>query len=91
MPASIQGKIQPWFTPNENLSKSVTASTDIDVSAITAVFFTDASGTSVDVALTYGSFATPFPIDSGVALGIDSSTDTIQVDIDCVMHAMGGK
>ena len=85
MPASIQGKTQPWFTINELLSGAVTASTPIDVSKLTAVAF------DVDVAITIGALTTPFTLTAGTPMGMDSSTDTVQVDVDAFMFAMGGK
>ena len=85
MPASIQGKTQPWFTINELLSGSVTASTPIDVSKITAVAF------DVDVGITIGGLTTPFILIAGTPMGMDSSTDTIQVDVNAFMFAMGGR
>ena len=85
MPASITGRVQPWFTINEALSESVTASTDIDVSRISAVAF------SVDVEVTIGSLGTAFPLTAGTPMGIDSSTKTIQTDVDAFMFAMGGR
>ncbi|MFA6692029.1 MAG: hypothetical protein WCR98_08635 [Saccharofermentanales bacterium] len=85
MPASITGRVQPWFTINEALSDSVTASTNIDVSNISAVAF------SVDVEVTIGSLSTAFPLTAGTPLGIDSSTEKIQTDVDAFMFAMGGR
>jgi hypothetical protein len=85
MPASITGRVQPWFTINEALSDSVTASTNIDVSSISAVAF------DVDVNITIGSLGTEFALSAGTPLGIDSSTKTIQTDVDAFMFAMGGK
>ena len=85
MPLAIAGTVQPWFTINEALSESVTASTDIDVSHISAVAF------SVDVEVTIGSLGTAFPLTAGTPMGIDSSTKTIQTDVDAFMFAMGGR
>ena len=85
MPASIVGSVQPWFTINENLSKSVTASTPIDITGITAVAF------DVGVNITIGSLSTAFYLAEGTPLGIDSSTSTIEVDANAFMFAMGGR
>ena len=85
MPASITGKTQPWFTINEFLSKSVIASTSIDVANIAAVAF------NADVNITIGSLSSTFYLAEGTPLGIDSSTSTISVDTDAFMFAMGGK
>lgn len=85
MPGSITGRVQPWFTISEEHSESVTASTDIDVSSISAVAF------SVDVNLTIGSLGTAFVLSAFTPMGIDSSTKTIQTDVDAFMFAMGGR
>ena len=85
MPASIQGKTQPWFTINELLSESVTASTNIDVESITAVAF------DVDVNITIGGLTTAFALALGTPIGIDVTTSIIQTDVDAFMFAMGGK
>ena len=85
MPGSIQGKIQPWFTINEHLSKAVTASTAQSVENITAVAF------DVDVDITLGSLATAFSLSAGTPLGIDSSTHNITINVDAFMFAMGGR
>jgi len=85
MPASITGKTQPWFTINEFLSASVTANTAIDVNKITAVAF------DIDVNLTVGSLGTAFALSAGTPMGIDSATETIKVDVNAFMFAMGGR
>ena len=85
MPGSITGKVQPWFTINEELSDDVLADTDIAVTAISAVAF------DVDVNITIGSLSTAFALTAGVPLGIDSANSTIQVDTNAFMFAMGGK
>ena len=91
MPASITGKTQNWFTPNEFLSESVTADTNIDVERITAVFFTDALGVAIDVNVKIGSSTVTFPLPAGRALGIDDETLIIQSDVDGYLHGMGGR
>ena len=83
MATSIQGHIQPWFTINEIKSNAVLASTNIIVDEISAVAF------DVDVNITIESLGTAFPLTAGTAMGIDSSTNTIQVDVPAFMFAMG--
>jgi hypothetical protein len=83
MAAQSNGNEFPWFTINEYLSKSITAGSAIDVSNISAVSF------NMDVNLTVGSLATPFRVISGTPIGIDSSTHTIQIDVNAFMFAMG--
>jgi len=85
MAGVIQGQTQPWFTINEHLSMSVTASTPIDATHITAVAFDD------DVAVTIGGLTTSFELPKGTPLGIDTSTSSIKVNADCFMFAMGGR
>ena len=85
MPASITGKTQPWFTINSLLSDTVTTATPIDVTKITAVAF------DVDVNITIDALATPFALSAGTPMGIDSNTETVTVDVDAFMFAMGGK
>jgi len=85
MPGSIQGKVQPWFTINEHLSTDVVADTDESMEKITAVAF------DVDVNITIGALTNAFALPAGTPLGIDSSTSTIQTDVDAFMFAMGGK
>ena len=89
MGGNIGGATMNWFTPNEDKSQVITANTDVSMSEISAVFFTDSNGDAVDVAITIGGFATPFPLPAGTALGIDETTEVIQTDINCVMFAMG--
>lgn len=89
MSAGIGKETMNWFTPNEEICESVTANTNIDVTGISAVFFTDVNGDGIDVSVKIGSFATSFPLPSGVPLGIDDNTLVIQTDVDCVMFAMG--
>ena len=85
MAGSVLGRMQPWFTINEFLSKDVTASTSIDVTKITAVCFDS------DVEITIGGLGTAFSLTSGTPLGIDNTTASISVDADCFMFAMGGR
>lgn len=85
MPADLSGKVQPWFTINESLSTVVTASTNENVEKITAVAF------DKDVDIIIGGLTTAFTLAKGVPMGIDSSTSTIQIDVDAFMFAMGGK
>ena len=85
MPGAITGKTQPWFTINEHLSQAVTAGDSLSTEYITAVAF------DVDVNITIGSMPTPFALQAGVPLGIDTSTQAVSVDNDAFMFAMGGR
>jgi len=83
MSGSIIGQTQPWFTINEELSKSVQAAGDTDVSRISAVAFDQ------DVMLTIGGLGTAFELPAYTPIGIDVTTSTIQVDVTAFMFAMG--
>lgn len=85
MPGSITGRVQPWFTINEHLSRAVTGNMSIDVEKITAVCF------DIDVDITIGSLGTAFALPAGTPIGIDSSTSYVQVSTDTFMFAMGGR
>lgn len=84
MGVAISGQIMPWFTINEGLSGAVTASTNIPVGGISAVAF------SVDVDITIGSLGSTFPLTAHTPLGIDTSTENIQVSTGAFMFAMKG-
>ena len=89
MAGYVDGHVTNWFTPNEELSKAVSSGVAIDTYGISAVYFTDGTGAATAVGVTIGSFGTPFPLEAGVALGIDGSTETITFDADGIMFAMG--
>ena len=82
MAASTTGRVMNWFTISEELSRTVTAGEEIDVTDISAVAFDN------DVAVTIGTLTTPFELPAGTPLGVDVRTTTISVDVASFMFAM---